>query len=73
MTYLQVILSVILFYVYLNWKDSYLPVEKKYEMLQKLSRREFFLGHLLSFLNLLVIVVITYLVFYLFKNIFNIQ
>ena len=73
MTYLQVILSVILFYVYLNCKDSYLPVEKKYEMLQKLSRREFFLGHLLSFLNLLVIVVITYLVFYLFKNIFNIQ
>jgi uncharacterized membrane protein YbhN (UPF0104 family) len=73
MTYLQVILSIILFYVYLNWKDSYLPVEKKYEMLQKLSRREFFLGHLLSFLNLLVIVVITYLVFYLFKNIFNIQ
>jgi uncharacterized membrane protein YbhN (UPF0104 family) len=73
MTYLQVILSVILFYVYLNWKDSYLPVEKKYEMLQKLSRREFFLGHFLSFLNLLVIVVITYLVFYLFKNIFNIQ
>ena len=52
MTYLQVILSVILFYVYLNWKDSYLPVEKKYEMLQKLSRREFFLGHFLSFLKL---------------------